>query len=182
MGGIEKEKNIKIIDTHRKKIFDISKEIVQKLGIKKIIYILFGIEKTLYTQNQTKITLWGNIVDLKFRKKCIKSIKDLFKEAIFIYEYKKNIYHEFYSKYSYELSSQKNHLMGNTNKGIDRDIKIAKAKAISEAIERISGSIYPEKMERYNTKYHIIHSPYIDQKDFEYNKEKGSYCITKDVF
>jgi hypothetical protein len=70
----------------------------------------------------------------------------------------------------------------NNNKGIDKNKRIAEKKAISEAIERVSGSLQPKKMETYTTKEDIISSPYIYQKEFIKKKKKIKYCKIKEIF
>lgn len=183
---ISTDTDIKIIDSTREKTFIISKKLIKKTGIYHILKLLFGTNKEVFKKlNKIQhIDLFGDKWNITYKEERIDSKEYLLKESIYINGYKKNIFHEYYSTYSYETGKyeEMNLFIENNNKGIDKNKRIAEKKAISEAIERVSGSLQPKKMETYTTKEDIISSPYIYQKEFIKKKKKIKYCKIKEIF
>lgn len=146
IGNVDTTVDIKIISHVHKKTFIINSSLVIHLWLQAILFYLFAFNKNLYetiaTSYTSNCTFWWDASLLQFVDIYISDLNQLIKESIVVHHQKD---WKFW-KWSAALSLQpiieekyKNiELLETSGNGISLFPKVAKEKAISEAIERLS--------------------------------------------
>ena len=188
---IHYEKDLIIYDLLRKRKYIIASNLFKKEWLEKIINIFYKFEfdKELLSE---KALFYGDIIYLDKQLKAIfvKNNKDLLRLWIFEIQWTKlvDFYISFW-KFSYSLwNYKKNFFIWNNTKWIDLNKQIAKNKMISEAVERISASLYDTdnffSLNEIDKKY-ILNPFNLNIKDLKYVKikhflSKKNYYIPAD--
>lgn len=188
---INYEKDLVIYDLLRKKKYVVDSFLLKKEWLEKIINIFykFDFDKKLLSE---KALFYGdiNFLDKQLKTAFIKDKYNLLR--LWILEVKKTKLVDFYVsfwKFSYSLWNYKKDLsIWNNTKWIDLNKQISKNKMVSEAVERISASLYDVSnffsLNEINRKY-ILNPFNLNIKDLKYVKikhflSKRSYYIPAD--
>lgn len=163
-----------IIDFHRKKEFKITSEVVSVYWwIDKVLKLYFSFKKNEKINKKHVLAFWGKITWLK--KVTINTQAKLLKHS-FIVQTKKDNSWLFISHcyFPYALGTYESNQWFITNicKWASKSKNIAEKKAISEAIERLSASMYvPCLWKQYQNEGWSLITPYIDTKTFFKHKD-----------
>ncbi len=180
-----KNKLIKILSTYKQKIYIIENTLIKEIGIEKIFYYLFWFskEKKHYKILNKIKGFWKDLDFSNLEEKNVKTINDVIKESFLLISNwkRKSKFFTYFLKFSYGLwNYNKENIIDNNVKWIDKNKNIALKKAISELIERVSCSIIDDKF--YLKKE--IKDKYIYKKEWlkNYNNKKIKYRKIKNLY
>lgn len=149
----KKIKKVKIIDSIRNKIHVIPNEIVKKVGIKKILTIMFWFQIDVVSTiaDNKNIGIWfGELPKLPIKH--IKSVQGIWKMWFLYTTIRSWGSYSTSCRFSYWLWQQWPHYIDNVSHGVHVIRSVSRKIALSEAIERISGGTVPKmKMNNYSS-------------------------------
>lgn len=130
-------------DIQRQSIVCVSTWITKKNWIEKTYRMLHDFTAQRHDKKFIFCNFYGNLPQNNWRKKMIKSMKELYNASLFSKEIKlenSNLY-GYETSFSFELGTYKKLYIWNVWWWISNQKKIAKEKSISESLERLSASI-----------------------------------------
>ncbi len=139
------KRDLYYIDSLRKRVFIVNISLLKKYGIHKIYKLLWGFTQNSFEENILRCQIYWPLPH--FSKQAIKSEMDLIKNCFIIKSFdKKNSLYSFETYFSFGLWKYEWLYSWNIGGWVSNKKWLAKAKSISEAIERLSASITPTKM------------------------------------
>lgn len=158
-----------IIDFHRKKEFKITSEVVSVYWwIDKVLKLYFSFKKNEKINKKHVLAFWGKITWLK--KVTINTQAKLLKHSFIVQTKKDNSWlfiSHCYFPYALGTYESNQWFITNVCKWASKSKNIAEKKAVSEAIERLSASMYvPCLWKQYQNEGWSLIIPYIDTKTF----------------